>query len=327
MELGWQEIIKLAKVNIIIKMPAVLIQNILSNLLAPIQLGMSPAESVRLQLQGSKDLTQYMNWHKEAELLKDAEASGNTRELDTSRIEMLEARMKDSAAAPLMDAGLFQAIVEDANIEDMETSGKITKKVDKTLDNAPTFVKTGLNWLFLTERTNFFKGMTKFTQYSDFVGRYALYHGTNSKLKRKLQAVKQGDLKAGVHSGMKMTKATTPEDIHEHVLQLVTDVFINYSVPNSKVLEYANKMGLVMFTKYIQRIQRVLKAGAINHPANFALALAGQDMFYDVSDIGEQSYITKDMSYMIKNPIDNLMTAITPQSATLIGDTYDFFTK
>lgn len=316
----WQEIIKIAKVNIIIKMPMTLLGNIMSNFIAPIQFGMSPWASVKMQYQGAVELTEFQKNYKELEILKAAKASGNVKNLDITRIEMLEGWMEQSSAKKLMDAGLFQAIIEDANIEDMKTSSAVTKKADKMLENAPAFIRNGLNYLYLTEKTAPFKMMTKFTQYSDFIARYALYHGYMKKLGATRDAVNAGKMEEGVYNGMEMVKGTSQADLESFVIQRVTDVFINYSIPSSKMVEYANKAGFVMFTKYFQRIQRVLRDSAVDHPVNFMMALAAQEYIIDAADITDQSIFSKDLSYMFHSPLEHVGTVFTPPLGALISE-------
>ena len=67
------------------------------------------------------------------------------------------------------------------------------------------------------------------TQLSDFVAKYALY---------------KSEMRAGAK--------------HEDAVQTASDTFINYDIPTSPALQYANDMGLVMFTKFAIRIQHVL---------------------------------------------------------------------
>ena len=318
----WQGLVRIAKVDIIIKTPMVLLGNIMSNLVAPVQFGMSPWESMKMQYKGVVELTAFRDNYKELELLKSAKATGNIKKLDISRIGMLESWLENSSAKKLMDAGMLQSIIEDANIEDMKTSSKLTKKVDKLLVNAPQFVRTGANWLYLTERTGFFKAMNKATQYSDFVARYALFNGYVKKFTRIREEINNGKKEEGIYNGLEIKKDTTQAEMEKFIMQRVTDVFINYSIPSSKFVEYANKMGFVMFSKYFQRIQRVLRDSAVDHPINLLMAFAAQEMIMDVADISDQSVFTKDLSYMFHNPMEHIATVLTPPAGALFSDVY-----
>ena len=41
-------------------------------------------------------------------------------------------------------------------------------------------------------------------------------------------------------------------------MQSVSDAFINYDIPSHRKVQWANDVGLVMFTKYYIRIQKVI---------------------------------------------------------------------
>jgi len=66
----------------------------------------------------------------------------------------------------------------------------------------------------------------------------------------------------------------------------IVETFINYDTPSLPLLQYANDMGLVMFTKFWLRNQRVLVKTARKHPVG-ALGLTvlaggiGWDTIYD----------------------------------------------
>jgi hypothetical protein len=293
-EMLWKELVKIAKVDIIIRTPAVLIGNIVSNFVLSVQFGMNPLDVLRLQIDGVRELKKYNDWNKELIQLEAAKKAGNLQGKNIDRIELLTGYMQDSAVRDLIDAGLFQAIVEDANVEDLKASSRFVRKIDEKLVNAPAFMRTGFNYLYMTERTLPFKVMTTATQYSDFVARYALYNSMKNK-------------------GMKRDVA----------LQKVTDAFINYGAPDSKLIQYLNDMGLVMFTKYFLRIQRVIRTGIADHPVNFLLALLAQEFILgDTDDITDQSIFTKNYTGIAHSPADIISNAFIPTSAEFVADAY-----
>ena len=73
-----------------------------------------------------------------------------------------------------------------------------------------------------------------------------------------------------------------------------------------------NDMGLVMFTKYFVRIQRVIRKSVIDHPISFLLAVLGQAAIMDVDDVHDQSIFTKDLTNIFHGPIDTLIGALYP---------------
>ena len=285
-ELLWKEIVRVSKVNIIIKTPQVLIGNIVSNIALCVQLGINPIDAFKLQLDGVRSLRKYLNDETELEKLKLARDSGNVTGAHTKRINELENNLKDNPARDLFMSGLYQSIVEDASIGDLKASSKLTRKIDEKLENFPEFVKNGVDMLFITERTKLFKMITFATQASDFAARYALIEGLKAQ-------------------GVNKTEA----------MNTAKDAFIIYSNPDSKLFQYMNDMGLVMFTKYFMRIQRVISKGAIDHPISFLLALIGQASIMDIDDVTDQSMFSKDLTKMFYSPVDVLTQAIYPSSA------------
>ena len=364
-EIIWKEIVKVSKVNIIIKTPQVLIGNIVSNLALSVQMGMNPIDVMNLQIDGFRALKKYLADETELETLKIARDAGNVTKLDIQRISVLENNLKDNPVRDLMDAGMYQAIVEDATLGDLKTNSKITKKFDKLMDGKPEFIKNGLQYLFVTERTGFFKLMTTATQYSDFVARYAL----NESLKKRAEENKPTEkdfkrinqlirklgaspiefpalnpirkfkdekelLDMGISikilidensEGIKSDKEFNYNELIELIekkynydrkefvaLNTVKDAFIVYGTPDSKLLQYMNDIGLVMFTKYFIRIQRVIRKGVVDHPISFLLAVLGQATIMDIDDVHDQSLFTKDLTNIFYNPIDVLTKALYP---------------
>ena len=149
-ELLWKEIVRVSKVNIIIKTPQVLIGNIVSNIALCIQLGIDPVSAFKLQLDGVRSLRKYLNDETELEKLKLARDSGNITGANTKRINELENNLKDNPARDLFMSGLYQSIVEDASVGDLKASSKLTRKIDEKLENFPEFVRNGVDMLFVT---------------------------------------------------------------------------------------------------------------------------------------------------------------------------------
>jgi len=300
----WKEIVSIAKVNIIIKTPAVFAGNVISNLAVSVKFGISPLEVMRLQMDGVKYLTEYSKNSKKLEILKARRAAKLISKSSTTntdkQIEVLEGMLANSPIADMVDAGLHQAIIEDTTTDDLKNKGKMGKFIDKKLDAAPSFVRTGTDYLFLTDKTTPFKLMAKGIQYSDFVARYA---------------VKEAMIRQGPPPSQ---SSMTDKEWHDYVMNTVVDTFINYSVPDSKLVQYLNDMGLLMFTKYFIRIQRVIRHGARKHPVNFLLAILAQEAIMGIDDITDQSLLTKDYSNLAHSHYDVGMHALLPSGLELV---------
>jgi hypothetical protein len=52
--------------------------------------------------------------------------------------------------------------------------------------------------------------------------------------------------------------------IEDELAISIRDAFVNYSQPTSRVFQYLNDMGFIMFTKYMVRIQKVIKMELLN---------------------------------------------------------------
>lgn len=287
----WQDIISIVKVDILIRTPAVLIGNIMSNFMYSVQTGNNPLKVAKLQLESLRNVRDYLKDHHEAEELKVAAMSGNRLNKDVKKLAMLEERMGRNPVHELMEAGMYQAIIEEVSREDFESSNRLSKWLGEKTENTPEFLKVGVNWLYLNENTSYFKAITQAVQMSDFVAR-----ATENQL---------------------MKERGVPQ---KERLEKVLDVFINYNKPSTKIEEYMNKMGMVMFTKYMKRVQRALRNGVAEHPLGFLLALIGQELIYDAEDIGEQNVLTRSWNNIDQEFFEHLARVVTPSSVEAINE-------
>ena len=288
-EFIWKQIVAISKVDIVIKTPAVLIGNIVSNLMLSMQLGIMPNKVAKLQWEGVKALNDYKNKEKELHELNLEKEAGKS--VDESRIVELGRLLNDNPVSELIDAGLFTAIMEDINVEETKHKNRAARLFDDKLSKAPAWVRTAGNYAYMTQRTPVFGMMMKATQYSDFVARSSVYTGLIAKGKSK-----------------------------EEAMNIALDAFINYDIPDSPFIKYLNDIGLVMFTKYFERIQRVVKRGVRKNPVQFVASVMGQEVIgLDVDDIYDQNILDKNLLNMVHGPWDHFMNMITPSGAQVVG--------
>lgn len=288
-EMVWKEVVKTVKSSVLLRMPVVLLNNVYSNFMYSIMNGYNPVEVARYQAQAVRELNEYIKDMKKGIELKVLVQTGTATEQQIRELGSLESRMKDSPISDLVDAGFFNQLTEE--IEAGGDTGRLTKFFDKKLEGTPRVLRNGLDWLFLTEKTPVYQFMNTATQYSDFVARYAQYH-----MLRK--------------DGMSKADAIVN----------VRNAFVNYNKANSPWLEYANQMGLVMFTKYFTRIQRVITELFKGHPLTAVLVLLGEHyLLADMSMVPDSSVVVKDLGNLFYNPLESLVTAVTPQGAVLAG--------
>ena len=190
-----------------------------------------------------------------------------------------------------MDAGMYQSIIEDVSMAEFKSASKLSQYIEEKTSGVPEIIKNGAHWLYLSEKTGFYRFMNQATQYSDLVARATEYQFMLEKGSSEKEA-----------------------------LETVLDMFVNYSNPSTKIEQWANDMGLVMFTKYFKRIQRAIGHNIIKHPVSFALAVMGQSIFGDIDDISDQSLVTKNYAGMIHSPLDVMAGVITPGLVRNIGD-------
>lgn len=280
----WKEIVKITKIDIVLKIPAVLIGNVISNFMYSVTSGEMPHKIAALQLQGIKELNEYLGKTKEIIRLEGKINAGRATDVEKRKVSALKNDLQTSSVKDLIDEGFYMSIIEELGLEEFSIEKWLEAKIDKKLEWLPSIVKTGLDYAFITHRTPIFKALNMATQYSDFVARYAQYS-------------------LMIKKGIDKDKA----------IKTVRDAYINYNKPNSRFVEWANQMGLVMFTKYFTRIQRVIRDSAETHPLRMMLAIIGQDLLTgDVEDITDQSIFTKNMGNIFYSPLDVFLGATHP---------------
>ena len=286
----WKEVVTLAKSNILIRMPIVLASNVISNIVLLGMWGLSPKQTAKLQLDAVRELNVYIAAVKESIKLKGLITTGRASQAQVRAYNMAMNSLENSPIKDLMDAGFYTQIIED--IEGTASKGFLAKKINAVKNAVPKVVRDGANLAWIGKDSDFYKLMETATQYSDFVARYAAYHTFLAK----------GDSK-------------------ELATVKVRNAFINYVKPNSKLVEYMNQMGLVMFTKYFVRVQRAIKEVAKGHPVRGIFVLLAQEyLLGDISDITDSSLLIKDFTGVFHNPIETLITAATPQGLMLAAD-------
>ncbi len=284
----WKELVKISKVDIIIRIPSVLIGNVISNAFYSVQSGNNPIKVLSKTIENFKAVHEYIQLRNEHELQVQKSKNGDSKAKQSAA--NIEAQLKGHPLHTLMEAGLYQSVqTEEIGQDDMKSTNKFSKKIDSLTENVPGFVKSGLHWLYLSEKTSFFKTMTTLTQYSDVVARVTEYQFLTE----------QG--------------AT-----HESALKTVINAFVNYNKVSSSKEDWLNKIGLLMFTKYFKRTQRSLQYLVEKKPVSFMYSMLLQEFTGNIPDIGEQNLLSKNYMGMVHNPIENLTNAVVPSSIELV---------
>lgn len=290
----WEDIVSISKVDIVIRTPMVLIENIMSNFMWSYASGTNIFKTAKLQLESSKEVVDYVAKNRELNKLKFAKKSGNLSKREIGRIGMLEEELKANAAHVLISDGMYQSIIEDVDKKDLEARSTLLKKFSWVTDNTPEWVKQGADMLYITSATKPFQFIVKATQYSDLVARITQY-------------------KILTERGMTSRRAK----------DIVLDVIINYNKPSSSFEEWANNMGLAMFTKYFKRVQRAINIGIREHPVTFLTNILMQEtLIGDLPGVEDSNFIIKNYGAMLFSPMemieDHLGRALNPTSLEIL---------
>lgn len=264
-----QDIVKRAKSKIVILTPEVLYGNVVSNTVYLALQGVPIRDIVKdtnIALRALNDHRITQEKKDKLQLQYDVTKTNMTSAQAKSmkdEIIKLDKEIKTNPVNKLIDAGIFQSIVEDVDLNDssyitskLETN-KFTKNLFKKYEENDSILKEIYEQAAITSNTDSYKALLKATQYSDFTARYVL-HEFNKK-----RGISERDS-----------------------LRDINEAFIFYDLPTSKQLQYANDMGWFMYSKYwLRRLRRIFKLFQTN-PANAVAYKAMEDALNtDVEDI------------------------------------------
>jgi len=264
----WMEIVTMIKDFVVIKNLFTLVDNIGSNvselLLAGVPLG-SIVKTHRVAIEGvlayQKDLKELQH----LELMKELKRTDGLGDVD-SRITELKDGIQRNPVNELIEAGLFQTIVEDVDAEEngYNYKSKLTRFTDSKTQWIPKVAKDVAKFAVVAHDTKLYKMLYQTTHMSDFVARYTLYEHVTKREKNQLSK--------------------------EEAIQYVEDAFVNYDVPTHRFIQYLNDTGLVMFTKYYIRIQKFLFRLYRENPARALALVLFSDMFKNIPTIIDSGF-------------------------------------
>lgn len=249
-ERGWQELNQMFKDIIVIKNLATLVGNVWSN--ASLLWLMGVPNAWKHQWTALRGI---MSYEADAKRLKEIEAKLETgySPANLGELQQEATKLKDAIArnpvTKMVEAGLMPTIVEDVDLMDDPYSYKtaLAEKTDKYVSKIPGPVKTAAKYVFMTHDTPLYTVLSRATQYSDFLARYALYQHVTTREENKLTH-DQGILKA-------------------------LNAFVHYDVPMQRTLQYFDDMGTLAFMKYFLRVQKVLMETFKENPGRFLTML------------------------------------------------------
>ena len=264
----WQEIVKEAKDIIVVRSGVVLLGNISSNLTLLSGLGVSMKDIVnhhKVAIKAASDYAEDSARLSQIEtMLESGYIEGDIAELQQEAIQLKDA-LNRNPVKELIDAGLMPTIVEDmAADEDIYSyKNRLARKTDKFTSKLNPAVKAATKFAYISPTTKLYQGLNRATQLSDFVARYTLYHHV---IDRKVNPLSKED-----------------------AIRFASDAFVNYDIPSHRTVQYLNDMGVVMFTKYYLRIQKVLMKMFRENPARALMMIGFSHYFNNVPSVIDSS--------------------------------------
>lgn len=270
----WQAFVKLTKANLVVRSIGTLTGNLRSNWSQLLLAGVTPQDIMKHHRVAFKGAWEYNAQSKELfnlehQLSTGYIAPGNNKADMEYRVAQLKESIARNPVKPLIDAGLMPTIVEDVS-EDADQytyKSKLTKRVEGTVSKFNPKVVNVAKGILMTEDSTPYKVMSFSTQISDFLARYTLYeHMTNREVKPMS---------------------------HNEAVQFASDAFINYDIPTHRMMQYANDSGLMMFTKYYIRIQKMIGKIFKDNPGRAMALIAAEHFLGDQPTVLDSSMLVR----------------------------------
>lgn len=256
-----QDTMTFIKDMIVIRSGGVLLGNILSNTYLLMTLGINPVRILKdmtFSWRNSKNYRTMVNRIEEINALLMTTNSTKDKSLLNREKKQLQESLNRNPMKEYMEAGLMSTIVEDLS-KPNETSYKteLQKKVDSYVDLIPKPISNTFNELTIGQGSMLHNFLSEATQFSDLSAKYTLAKYLHENGTDKDKAIYEAQLS-----------------------------FINYDIPTNQFLDYMNRMGLMMFTKFFLRFQRVMVKLAYNAPVSslmghYAVEYMGGQGVYD----------------------------------------------
>ena len=254
-----KHIAKFIKDVIVIRSLKVTFYNTLSNAVTLwTEAGITPVHYMADYVQSWYYLRKYKTAAREAAVLQqkltNPRLSAGQRTLYEREYAVQVEEMNTSPIHLLMKEGLAHGIEEVSETDEqglkalLPKEGRAVKLLDGLEDRTPEILKKGVSNFFIMQGSKTHQWAKEFAQVSDFSARYSL--------------ISRG-LKKGLPEKELVTKAA--------------DLFMDYDLPTGRGTQALNDVNLLMFTKYLVRVQKHIIGSGIRNPARFMLMLTGVD--------------------------------------------------
>jgi len=153
----------------------------------------------------------------------------------------------------------------------------------------------------MTKDTLVYQQLLQFTQKSDFVARFVLHQHHLRNIDRK-------------NAKKRLTKEQMVNEKQKALLDVI-ETFVNYDIPTSPALQYLNDIGVLMFTKFLFRIQKVIVRTFRENPANTMALYALENAVGDLASIDDSFLPWSNLMSKFNLPISGVWDSATQVSA------------
>lgn len=276
----WQSMVGLVKDVWVVRNLTTFVGNVMSNITLLVAYGVPMSTLVKGHKEAIDGLIRYQ---KDRDTLAKAELDLRTgvgsQDAVSEKIREMKHTLKRNPVHELIEEGMFQTIMEDIDMskDDYAYQGIFDRKVSEWTGKLPAPVKKVGSELIVAKDTTTYKLLFKGTQMSDFVARYTLHK----------------------HLTSEQTQARKPMS-KDDVMRRVRESFVNYDIPSHRSLQYGNDMGLLFFTKYYIRIQKVILTLMKESPARSMGVVLASNYVTGLTNIFDSSALGR----MGNNPFD-----------------------
>lgn len=227
-----QDFMFVIKDYIVIRSGGVLMGNIISNILLLSLHGVNPIKILQDSIFAWRNSNRYTKTQaKVNDLNTRLLGLTNKQEIGLIKRELktLQRELENNPMHEFMQLGLIGTIVEDLTNQDNKYKTPIQESTDKYLNKIPKLIRSTFSNLTIDKGTLLHSFLSDATQFSDLSAKYVL-------------------TKHNMDKGMDISNAIYESQIN----------FINYGMPTNQLLDYMNRMGFMMFTKFFLRFQQVM---------------------------------------------------------------------
>ena len=227
-----QDFMSVIKDYIVVRSGGVLLSNIRSNILLLSLHGINPIKILQDSIFAWRNSNRYTKTQaKVNDLNTRLLGLTNKQEIGLVKRELktLQRELENNPMHEFMQAGLMSTIVEELTYQDNKYKTPIQESMDKYLNKIPKPIRSTFSTLTIDKGTLLHNFLSDATQFSDLSAKYVL-------------------AKHNMDKGMDISNAIYESQIN----------FINYDMPTNQFLDYMNRMGFMMFTKFFLRFQQVM---------------------------------------------------------------------